>query len=78
MESRDVERWQAAQIRESLQPSLRYLGRLQKRMEEVGFLPSDRLLTLVREAYNSMHHLSVELHYLSCKGGVGREPRKKE
>jgi hypothetical protein len=27
-------------------------------------------------AYDAMHHLCVELHYLSCSGGVGKGRRR--
>jgi hypothetical protein len=50
---------------------MNYLVRLKTRMEEVGFPPADPLYKLVAGAYDAMHRLSVETHYLSCKG-VGR------
>jgi hypothetical protein len=50
---------------------MNYLIRLQTRMEKVGFPPDDRLYKLVANAYDAAHRLSVEIHYLSCKG-VGR------
>jgi hypothetical protein len=49
-----------------------YLYRLLRRMEKVGFKRSDRLFDLAIQAYDAVHALSVETHYLSCKGGVGR------
>jgi hypothetical protein len=76
MERDDIKRWQAAKISKSLQPSLGYLFRLRERMEKVGFLPSDPYFQLVSVAYNSMHALWVQTHYLSCTG-VGR-PSKDE
>ena len=51
---------------------LGYLVRLRQRMEKVGFLPGDPLYRLVREAEDKVHHLSVELHYRSCGGRVGK------
>lgn len=54
-----------------------YLGRLQPRMEKVGFPSDDRLYQLVCKTYEAIHGLCVELHYLSCESGVGREPRSK-
>ena len=62
---------QAKTINAKVQPSLGYLFRLRERMVKKGFPPSDPLLTLVDKAYDSMHRLFVELHYLSCDG-VGR------
>ncbi len=40
-------------------------------MVKTGFLPGDLLLKLMDRAYNSMHRLFIELHYLSGDG-VGR------
>ena len=50
--------------------------RLRTRMEKVGSTPNDRLFVLVCDAYDALHALSVELHYLSCESGVGRPTRK--
>lgn len=72
MDIRQVEKWQAAKIHDALGPSLRYLHKLQLRMEQVGFLPTDPLFQLVKNARDAMQSLSVETHYLSCKSGVGR------
>ena len=77
MDSRQLKRWQAERMHRALAPGLRYLGRLKSRMEQVGFLPNDPLFLLVRQAYDAMHRLSIDLHYRSCAGGVG-ERRKKE
>jgi hypothetical protein len=45
-------------------------------MEAAGFPRDDKPYLLVVEAYNAVHALSVELHYLSCKSGVRRPLRK--
>jgi hypothetical protein len=57
---------------------LRYLARLQKRMIKRKFLASDPLLQRVRAAHSEIHSLSVELHYLSCDSGVGRQARERK
>jgi len=54
---------------------LRYLNRLRDRMERRGFPSDDRLYAMVVEARDKVHRLCVELHYLSCAGGVG-EPKR--
>ena len=59
---------QAKTINASIQPSLGYLFRLRERMVKKGFPPNDPLKALVDRAYDSMHRLFVELHYLSCDG----------
>ena len=52
--------------------TLGYLFRLRQRMDKRGFSPDDPLYQLVVNAYDALHPLTVELHYLSCKEGVGR------
>jgi hypothetical protein len=77
MERDDIKRWQAAKISKSLQPSLSYLFRLRRRMEKKGFLPGDPYYQLVSAAYNAMHALWIQTHYLSCEG-AGRSSSKAE
>jgi hypothetical protein len=59
-----------------VQPSLNYLFRLRERMGKTGFPPGDPLFKLVDQAYDSMHRLFIDLHYLSCVG-VGRPSEDK-
>lgn len=51
---------------------LRFLGKLRARMERLGFRPDDRLYRVTSKAYDAVHAMNVELHYLSCKSGVAR------
>jgi N-methylhydantoinase A/oxoprolinase/acetone carboxylase beta subunit len=76
MDRTSLSREQAATLLASIRPMLRYLNRLQERMQKRGFPPHDTLYRLVLEARDRIRHLSVDLHYLSCDGGVG-EPRRK-
>ena len=76
MDARTIETWQAAHVRKALFPLFNYLFRLRRRMEKV-FPPSDKLLALVNKAYDAMHTLYNELHYLSCESGVGRESQRR-
>ena len=68
MDRKSLKKSQAAKINKSLFPNLNYLYRLRKRMEEVGFPHDDKLSMLVCKAYDAMHALNVETHYLSCDG----------
>ena len=68
MERDDIKKWQAAMVAKSLQPGLNYLFRLRARMEKAGFLPGDPYFVLVSAAYNAVHSLWVQTHYLSCEG----------
>ena len=67
---------QAETVCKALYPLVNYLARLYFRMERVGFLPSDKLFILVRDAYHAVLALRGDLHYRSCKSGVGRDPRE--
>jgi hypothetical protein len=76
VDSRQLKRWQAEKICKALRPGLRYLARLKTRMELVGFPPHDPLYILVKQSYDSLHRLSVRMHYRSCSGGVGDQPNE--
>ena len=39
---------------------------------EAGFPVNDKLYQLTAKSYDALHHLCVEIHYLSCTSGVGR------
>ncbi len=69
-----IERWQAEKLNRSLFHCANLLIRLRGRMVEVGFIPTDRLYQLVCDAQDAVQALTVELHYQSCAGGVGRSP----
>src|SRR5262249_61183912 len=75
--SKQLRPWQAKKMHDALAPALGYLSRLKRRMELTGFPPDDPLFIVVRDAQSKMHSLLVELHYMSCEGGVGRSPDRK-
>ena len=75
MRSDDLKHWQAARVNDALRPTVAYLGRLKRRMEKRGFPQDERLMVLVAQAEAVMQDLSMELHYVSCKWGVGRKAR---
>jgi len=55
---------------------LGYLNRLRGRMDISGFPRDDQLLLKVTAARDALHKLCVEVHYMTCKTGVGRPPRE--
>jgi hypothetical protein len=67
MQSTDLTRDQARALKNKLQPMLRYLARLKRRMTYRGFQADDRLFAAVVQTENAIHALSVEVHYL-CVG----------
>jgi hypothetical protein len=75
MDANQLTTEQARRIRESLAPSLGYLSRLCRRMEQTGFEPGDKLYRLAISGQDALQALCVELHYRSCTGGVGRPSR---
>ena len=75
MNSRDLTPEQAEALLNRLGPVLGYLNRVRSRMEQRHFPSDDRLYRMIVEARDKMHSLTVELHYMSCKGGVGRPGR---
>ena len=72
MNRESLQPWQADRLFQALYPGMNYLSRLKLRMEQVGFLPDDPLYRHVAAAYDAMFSLRVELHYLSCRSGVGK------
>jgi hypothetical protein len=75
MDCRDLTAAQVDAIHDRLAPYVRYLGRLRRRMDSRGFPHTDELLRAADKAYSTARDLSITLHYLSCKSGVGRAPR---
>src|SRR5262249_15030045 len=69
--TKQLKPWQAKKMRDALAPALGYLSRLKRRMELTGFPPDDPLYLLTVDAQRKLQHLLVELHYMSCEGGVG-------
>jgi hypothetical protein len=76
MERDDITAEQARQLHERLYGSLNFLTRLKERMERRGFIPDDPLFLLVADAQDAVFHLRMNLHYLSCRSGVGLPPRE--
>jgi hypothetical protein len=70
MDSASIQPDQAKVLLKSIRPSLSYLHQLRTRMEKRGFSPHDRTYEIVCKAYDAMHHLSVQLHYLSVGSGA--------
>ena len=64
MRREDLKAWQLKAMQAAVWPMLSYLLRLNRRMNAAGFLPSDRLFQVATKAYDAIHALNVELHYL--------------
>ena len=65
-------------MHESLFRLVNYLSRVVKRMERTGFPPNDPIFTSARRAYDAVSTFCMDLHYLSCKSGVGKSARKRK
>src|SRR5262245_50334413 len=66
-----LERRHAEMINAVLKPCTGYLFRLQQRMLQVGFTPDQPIHKLVTNAYDALHELCVQFHYISCGNGTG-------
>src|SRR5438045_212996 len=51
----------------TLRPMFGFLGRLRDRMYAVGFVEKDPLMQIVVTTHDSLHRLTVELHYQGCE-----------
>ncbi len=76
VDTNTIKTWQAECIANGLYPGMNYLSRLRNRMEKL-FPPDDPLFLKVVAAPDAMKVLGMEMHYQSCKTGVGR-PDKEE
>jgi len=67
---------QISELLRVLGPTTGYLTRMVRRMDKLAFPHDDMLYRHVVEAQHRMQGLCMELHYLSCRSGVGRVPRE--
>ena len=49
-----------------------FLYRCKRRLEAKGFDQNRKLYRLDDKAYDAMHSLHLDLHYIACERGVGR------
>jgi hypothetical protein len=76
MDSDKLTTEQAGQMRQSLFRLTNYLSRVVTRMEQTGFPPNDPLFKSARRAYHAVCSFYMDLHYHSCKSGVGKAARQ--
>jgi hypothetical protein len=63
---------QAEAFRQRIAPMLGFVHGCRRRLEARGFHPSSKVFQLVNAAYDALHSLHIELHYMACKSGVWR------
>ena len=73
MTSDDLTADQLDRLGETLTRDLRFLTKLCRRMELLGFPGDDPLYRAAIRAEGEMKAIRMAAHYASCKGGVGRE-----
>ena len=78
MNPNDIPRDAWAKVGSRLRPTLVYLHRLRKRMNEVGMPPTDAVHRNVGKAIAALQDLGASLHYRSCSGGVAGADRSPE
>jgi hypothetical protein len=72
MDSRQLKKEQAENLREMVRRDLHVLNALCRRMELRGFPADDKLYAAAMNARHAVQGLFVECHYAGCSGGVGR------
>jgi hypothetical protein len=70
MTSADLTATQAKIVYLALRPAHWYLAKLQQRMAERDFPPTDRLLIRVKAARRAMDDLCEDLHFVACNRGT--------
>lgn len=80
MDSSHLTTDQAEQVRNQIRPALYnlHLHRLRERIDQRGFPRDDELRQRVEQAHEAVHRLWVKLHYMSCKGSVGRPSKDRK
>jgi hypothetical protein len=63
---------QASKLMEQVGHRLRYVGRLRRRMELMGFPPDDPMYLAATRAFNALQELHILGHYASCTSGVAK------
>jgi hypothetical protein len=76
--SDDLTRAQAEAMLASVRRQLHYLGKLRDRMNALSFPPNEPLYLAAAGAFNAVHALSVELHYLTSAPGTAGKRAKFE
>jgi len=75
--STELTEQQIADLLRVLGPTLGYLSRMVRRMDKLAFPHDDMQYRQAVDAQHRMQGLCMELHYLSCRSGVGWAPREK-
>ena len=76
VQSADLTPEQADALKRQIRPMLVYLRRLTQRMDRRRFPSDDPLMRTALAAYDALHALHVEVHYLSCPSGVRQLPTR--
>ena len=74
MDSTSLTEQQAELLRNRIGTMLGYVGRLQRRMQLLGWPSSDPLYQNVRAAEDALHDLHVRLIYLAAPPGTAGQP----
>jgi hypothetical protein len=78
MRSNDLTPEQAEALVRNIRPMLGYLNQLVKRMNKRRFPSDDPLFRSTLTAYDAIHELHVQVHYLSCTSGVRQVPKDRK
>lgn len=71
MNRHDLSKEQCQKMHDALAPTLGYLSKLQRRIDDERFPQDDALRRDVADAHAAMMKLTMQLHYLTC-GNVGQ------
>lgn len=73
MDRWDLTKEQLRKLLDSVEPSLGFLSKLKRRIEEERFPTNDKLRRDVETAQAAMMGLRMTLHYLTCTNSVGEK-----
>jgi hypothetical protein len=77
MDNRDLTSKQVKDVEEIVGRFVRFLSRMLKRMDQLGFVPTDQLYKSTTETYGACRRFLATLQEIGCESARGRPAFKR-
>jgi len=77
MDNRDLTSKQVKDIEEIAGRFVRFLNRMLRRMDKLGFTPVDELYQSTQQTYNAVRGFTATLQHIGCESARGRPAFKR-